>query len=140
MSQPATPAALAAISDLEARLAPLLKEACAEAVRKELAAGLGAIRSVVREELDREEESESEEEEESDDDEEVKCPQGCVLKAFQTDHDGYLCDGCKGKQPCGAEMMGCRACDFDLCPACAKQAAGPAAARCCRRSSLPRRC
>mmetsp|Transcript_75662 Transcript_75662/g.182897 ORF Transcript_75662/g.182897 Transcript_75662/m.182897 type:complete len:236 (-) Transcript_75662:79-786(-) len=37
-------------------LRPLVRDACAEAVREELSAGLSAIRQVVREELDREEE------------------------------------------------------------------------------------
>eukprot|EP00933_Yihiella_yeosuensis_P020602 TRINITY_DN16475_c1_g1_i1.p1 TRINITY_DN16475_c1_g1~~TRINITY_DN16475_c1_g1_i1.p1 ORF type:complete len:233 (+),score=57.49 TRINITY_DN16475_c1_g1_i1:72-770(+) len=47
-------------------LAPLVQDACAKAVKEELTTGLGAIRQIIREEIDRD----SEEEESEDDDEE----------------------------------------------------------------------
>jgi hypothetical protein len=42
----------------------------------------------------------------------------CDLTKFQTEHSEYMCDGCEADVSAGADMYGCRDCDFDLCPEC----------------------
>jgi hypothetical protein len=48
------------------------------------------------------------------------CPRGHALVAFAAPNDRHGCDGCKAcGLPEGSPLLGCRACDFDLCAACA---------------------
>ena len=48
----------------------------------------------------------------------MTCPQSHVLTRFATQHGGYFCDVCKVKAVRGAQMLGCRSCDWDVCPSC----------------------
>eukprot|EP00929_Paragymnodinium_shiwhaense_P088899 TRINITY_DN49204_c0_g1_i1.p1 TRINITY_DN49204_c0_g1~~TRINITY_DN49204_c0_g1_i1.p1 ORF type:complete len:339 (+),score=95.48 TRINITY_DN49204_c0_g1_i1:110-1126(+) len=50
----------------------------------------------------------------------LTCPEGHVLKRFETDHDQYVCDVCRKKQQLGSCMLGCRLCDHDVCLRCAE--------------------
>eukprot|EP00662_Eupelagonemidae_sp_cell21_P019800 gene19800-49637_t len=51
------------------------------------------------------------------------CPKGHALKAWEGD-DGLFCDSCLRDVPPGSSMMGCRRCDYDLCPQCAERPRG----------------
>merc|ERR1712167_227914 len=45
----------------------------------------------------------------------AQCPSGHGLNCFQTRHGEFFCDFCDRKQPEGVCMLGCRACNFDVC-------------------------
>eukprot|EP00930_Biecheleria_cincta_P079215 TRINITY_DN66979_c0_g1_i1.p1 TRINITY_DN66979_c0_g1~~TRINITY_DN66979_c0_g1_i1.p1 ORF type:complete len:234 (+),score=60.97 TRINITY_DN66979_c0_g1_i1:29-703(+) len=60
---------MAAPKDDNEWLAPVVREACAEAVREELKTGLGTIRQIVREELDRDSDEEGDDSESDESDE-----------------------------------------------------------------------
>jgi hypothetical protein len=53
---------------------------------------------------------------------EAKCAEGHTLKQFQTPHSGFCCDTCKTYLPQGANLFGCRTCDFDVCVECISNA------------------
>eukprot|EP01044_Picomonas_judraskeda_P000356 COSAG03_NODE_16_length_21807_cov_27.080247_4_plen_442_part_00 len=46
------------------------------------------------------------------------CPGGHRLQPFVTSHAGMVCDICRSQPPGGAQMHGCRACDYDECSTC----------------------
>ena len=54
-----------------------------------------------------------------------------ALKLFQTEQDGYGCDGCGSRVPRGTDLWGCRECPggYDLCRDClqAQSQCGPLA-------------
>ena len=49
---------------------------------------------------------------------ELALPTTLHLKAFQTSHDSFECDGCKERVVAGTTLHGCRLCDYDLCSSC----------------------
>jgi PTH2 family peptidyl-tRNA hydrolase len=53
----------------------------------------------------------------------MHCSAGHALTLFQTPHKGFCCDNCGNTVKKGANMHGCRKCDFDLCTACVNLAA-----------------
>lgn len=46
------------------------------------------------------------------------CPACHPLLHFETDNEHYYCSRCDADQLQGAQMYGCRVCDFDLCLGC----------------------
>ena len=48
----------------------------------------------------------------------LRCEAGHPLQRFVIPQHGFGCDGCQALLPVGAEMAGCRACDYDLCGTC----------------------
>jgi hypothetical protein len=49
----------------------------------------------------------------------TKCENGHELRLMRTPHDEYICDGCDaGFIKKGAQMFGCRICDWDACSKC----------------------
>merc|ERR1719265_1268630 len=49
---------------------------------------------------------------------ESSCPRGHRLAPYDTPQDGFACDRCKTRFEAGVKMLGCRQCDWDLCPSC----------------------
>ncbi|CAE7816569.1 HERC2 [Symbiodinium microadriaticum] len=49
---------------------------------------------------------------------ERRCPHGCELKAFETNHSSYNCDVCRTRLPRGYVARSCRQHDFDICEFC----------------------
>ena len=47
------------------------------------------------------------------------CPKGCGLRPFKTTHASFKCDSCHCYVPEGADMRGCRHCDWDVGMKCA---------------------
>lgn len=48
----------------------------------------------------------------------AKCPNGHPLVEFVTHHHNFGCDECDASQPLGARLLGCRACNYDVCTKC----------------------
>ena len=46
------------------------------------------------------------------------CPLRHRLVSFLTPNASFTCDGCEERQPVGAAMSGCQACEYDLCKDC----------------------
>eukprot|EP01065_Artemidia_motanka_P021299 TRINITY_DN2546_c3_g1_i1.p1 TRINITY_DN2546_c3_g1~~TRINITY_DN2546_c3_g1_i1.p1 ORF type:complete len:1016 (+),score=253.23 TRINITY_DN2546_c3_g1_i1:108-3155(+) len=48
----------------------------------------------------------------------VQCPAGHSLQPHAITEEGYGCDVCEATLPPGAEVQGCKECDWDVCGAC----------------------
>eukprot|EP00924_Labyrinthula_sp_SR-Ha-C_P001201 snap_masked-scaffold_7-processed-gene-16.11-mRNA-1 protein AED:1.00 eAED:1.00 QI:0/-1/0/0/-1/1/1/0/716 len=48
------------------------------------------------------------------------CPAGHNYKMFSTPHSNLSCDGCDRRIQRGANIVGCRKCNYDLCLKCSK--------------------
>jgi len=70
------------------------------------------------------------------------CPSGHLLVALLTPVANGICDVCKARQPRGAPMLGCRACNFDVCRNCTgvPVAAGASLEPPCSSSFAAKRC
>lgn len=56
---------------------------------------------------------------------EASCPQGHALIEFATSLPNFSCDGgCRRSMPVGSRMWSCRACNYDICDACCRDATG----------------